>query len=138
MATVTLAESLIDRFTNDTDPEITALKAVLPMMVFDVNWSNDPRPYCVVEDKLQDVQYQPIGKACRVDKMLITFSVYCDTRHETNEIMGALEAAYIDASLTTVTDGVILGTPEVNDRFIRREKDSYHGSLNLIYYLERN
>lgn len=138
MPVVTLAEALIERFNTDTDAEIVALQNVLPTMVFDVNWSNDPRPYCVVEDKLLGVEYQPIGKACRIDKTLITFSVYADTRAETNEIMEAIVTAYIDFPLTTVTDGIVLGTPEINDKFIRREKDSYHGNLNLIYYLERN
>jgi hypothetical protein len=130
---MTLVESIVNYFTTGASAEATALRAMLPIMAADILWSNPTPPYCLVEDKVSDVEYEPIGKARRIDKVVITFSVYAATRASASAIMSAIEDTYLRNHLSEA-----MAKPTLMDRATKREKDYFVGTLNFNFYVEKN
>lgn len=130
---MTLVEGIVNYFASSTSAEATALRALLPIMAADILWSNPVPPYCLIENKLGDVLYEPIGKGFRIDKTWILFSVYASTRASADAIMTAIEHCYLRNQLTEA-----LALPVLNDRQTKREKDYAVGLLTLEFLEEKN
>ena len=106
----------------------------LNKMVADFDPENVSRPYVIVTQGNFDNVYYAQGLTTRVDKIIINFRVFADTRQTCNAILTALDTFYSGVNL-----GLAVGLPTVADKVTQLDLDkidAYRGQLNLVYYTQ--
>jgi hypothetical protein len=106
----------------------------LTSVMTDFDPQNVSRPYVIVLQSHYDNDKEVMGRAFRIDKTLVQFLVFTDTRAECVSLLDTLEATYIVAPLQA------LGAPKVLDKVCQLDLnhiDAYKGTLNLEYRIQQ-
>jgi len=122
--------------------EAAALRSLLNedgsgKLVADIEWPTGdsfPRPYVIVTQANFDNVYYAQGLGSRVDKIIIQFRAFTDTRQQATAILNALDTFYGGVDL-----GLAVGQPVVADKVVSLDLDkldAYRAQLNLVYFTQ--
>jgi hypothetical protein len=101
----------------------------------DFDPGNVARPYIIATQAHWENKYKPLGNAVRVERQIISFLCFTDTRAESIALLNELEAALITYS----TD--CLGPPTIEDKVTQLDLskiDAYKGTLNCCWFVGQN
>lgn len=128
---IDLIDAIIDYFDNSADAAAVAMRAACGNLIADMQLSSTTYPRTQVHQVSLANEYESLGKAGRVEVVVIQFLTYTTTRKKCIEALNALKAAYVHTDLTYA-----LGEPKVLDCIATWNVDNYCGTLNLEYWLE--
>jgi len=102
----------------------------------DFDPENVSRPYVLVSQNNLTNAYYSQGFSGRVDKVIIQFLIFTDTRKQCVDLLNALDDCYSSLSLSPA-----LGRPQIVDKVAQLDRlyvDAWKGTINLLYFCEKS